>query len=122
MDEPAVADAAIIAPAAEEVKAEVVHAPVAVAAAAEGLVLGPRQRKRVVNAEYVELYDEEMYASDDSGSDGELRRGGKRRAGGGSTPAQRAKRVRDGSDAAGTRQAALCASKSKHVVFAAQTL
>jgi hypothetical protein len=81
-------------PAAEEVKAEEA-APVAVAAAAEGLLLPEkRQRKRTVNAEYVQLYDEDMYASEGSGSDDEPRRGGKRRAGGGSTPAQRAKRVR----------------------------
>ena len=90
-------------PAAEEVKAEEA-APVAATAAPEGLVLAEkRQRKRTVNAEYVQLYDEEMYASEGSGSDGEPRRGGKRRAGGGSTPAQRAKRVR-GCDAATGRQ------------------
>ena len=96
-------------PAAEEVKAEQAE-PVAAAAAPEGLVLTEkRQRKRTVNAEYVELYDDEMYASEGSGSDGEPRRGGKRRAGGGSTPAQRAKRVRGCDAAARWCHARLCA-------------
>ena len=97
------------APAAEEVKAEEA-VRVVVAAAAEGLLLPEkRQRKRTVNAEYVQLYDEEMYASDGSGSYGEPRRGGKRRAGGGSTPAQRAKRVRAYDAAVRQRHAGLCA-------------
>jgi hypothetical protein len=50
-------------------------------------------RKRAVDSQYVQLHDDEMYDSEDSQSD-EPARGGKRRAGGGSTPAQRAKRVR----------------------------
>lgn len=76
----------------EEVKAEEAVAPPAAAAAA-GVVLGPRMRKRAVDSQYVQLHDDEMYDSEDSLSD-EPARGGKRRAGGGSTPAQRAKRVR----------------------------
>jgi hypothetical protein len=81
-------------PPAEEVKAEEAAVPPPAAAAAAGLVLGPRMRKRVVDSEYVHMYDDELYASEDSLSDGAPYRGGKRRAGGGSTPAQRAKQVR----------------------------
>ena len=80
-------------PAATETKAEVEDA-VPPPAAAAGVVLGPRVRKRVVDTEYVQLYDDEMYESDGSLSDGAPYRAGKRRAGGGSTPAQRARRVR----------------------------
>ena len=96
--EPAVEDV-------EDVKAEEPAVPPAAAAGAPGVVLGPRMRKRTVNAEYVQVYDDELYASEDS-EDGEpYQRGKHRRAGGGSTPAQRAKRVRrqrDGSAAATT--------------------
>ena len=90
MDEPPPPE--VVEPAAPaEMKAEEAVAPPAVASAAE--VLGPRMRKRVVDSEYVQMYDDEMYDSEDSLSDAPAR-GGKRRAGGGFTPAQRAKRVR----------------------------
>jgi hypothetical protein len=92
MEEPPPPEVVVEPAVAEEVKAEEAVAPPAAAAAA-AVVLGPRMRKRVVDSDFLHTYDDEMYDSEDSLSD-EPARGGKRRAGGGFTPAQRAKRVR----------------------------
>jgi hypothetical protein len=90
MEEPPPPEALVEPAVQEEVKVEEAALPPPAAAA---VVLGPRMRKRAVDSQYVQLHDDEMYDSEDSQSD-EPARGGKRRAGGGSTPAQRAKRVR----------------------------